>query len=657
MKLPKVDITKAIGAVVLGAAAFWIVNLTVQKVMLGFNGIDAPDDVVAFIAWAASRRPLGVFFGGVPFLISAAAAIVIALVVFLKKEAPGEDISPAKQYGSQRFSTAQERLLYSHNKATAEWPVPDWCETVEDDNIILSLNSKVAGTSIVNDRKDPIRRESQVPNRNMFIMAGSGAGKSYRFVTNQIMQMNGNMVFTDPSGELFRASAAFLENNGYDVQVIDLRDEEHILASTPYNPLINCRDVTSINSLVNMFISNTKGEDTHGDQQFFIDMEKNFYTCVCGMFVFWFKANGNTADCTLPGIIDYLAMAKADGAEGINKLDLVFEGTRERDGFDGFAQYIIDTYGEDALDDESLPENSVLTNYRTFKANAGAPEQMAAVVSSCAARLQRLNNPAIRKMLGRDELDLQSIDKRKRAIFFCIKSGGGPYDFVAAMALNQLFDISKDIGSTNGIGHLEIPLYCYLDELAQIGKIPDLEKLFAESRKFWINLCAIVQDGKQLEARYGKQSESIRANSAIFMYMGSSLFSDCEQISREMGSTTKKFTDYSVSNSASGKSIQESTRYVKVPLMSPEELYSFNEEDGLSPDECVTHYKQGMWFRDLKADPEIHPRRKEYLDAGKTDMLEWARSRRHVESAGTSTPEDVVLVDRANPKTIVIDAY
>ncbi len=85
-------------------------------------------------------------------------------------------------------------------------------------------------------------------------------------------------------------------------------------------------------------------------------MEKNFLACVCGMFVFWFKANGNTADCTLPGIIDYLAMAKADGAEGIDKLDLVFEGTRERDGFDGFARCIIDTYGEDALDDESLPE-------------------------------------------------------------------------------------------------------------------------------------------------------------------------------------------------------------------------------------------------------------------------------------------------------------
>ena len=424
MKLPKIDITKVIGAVVLGSAAFWIVNLTVQKVMLGTSGIETSDDVVAFVAWAASRRPLGIYFGGVPLLASVVAALVIALAVLLKHEAPGEDISPAKQYGSQRFSTAQERLLYSHNKATDEWPVPEWCETVDDDNIILSLHSKVAGTSIVNDKKDPIRRESQVPNRNMFIMAGSGAGKSYRFVTNQIMQMNGNMVFTDPSGELFRASAAFLEKNGYDVQVIDLRDEEHILASTPYNPLINCRDVTSINSLVNMFISNTKGEDTHGDQQFFIDMEKNFYTCVCGMFVFWFKANGNTADCTLPGIIDYLAMAKADGAEGINKLDLVFEGTRERDGFDGFAQYIIDTYGEDALDDESLPENSVLTNYRTFKANAGAPEQMAAVVSSCAARLQRLNNPAIRKMLGRDELDLQSIDKRKRAIFFCIKSGG-----------------------------------------------------------------------------------------------------------------------------------------------------------------------------------------------------------------------------------------
>ena len=656
MRKPKIDIAKLFGAAALALASFWIVNLTVQKILFGLNGIETPDGLPEFILWSAARRPLGIYVGGVPLLASLAAAAAIAAAVLLKKEAAGEDIRPEKQYGSQRFSTPKEREVYAHIKATDDWPVPSWCETVEDDNIILSLHSKVAGTSIVNGKGDPIRRESQVPNRNMFIMAGSGAGKSYRFVTNQIMQMNGNMVFTDPSGELYRNSCAFLEENGYDVQVIDLRDEEHILASTPYNPLINCRDVTSINSLVNMFIANTKGEDTHGDQQFFIDMEKNFYTCVCGLFVFWFKANGNTQDCTLPGIIDYLAMAKADGAEGINKLDYVFEGTREKDGFDGFAQYIIDTYGEDALDDESLPENSVLTNYRTFKANAGAPEQMAAVVSSCAARLQRLNNPAIRKMLGRDELDLQSIDKRKRAIFFCIKSGGGPYDFVAAMALNQLFDISKDIGSTNGIGHLEIPLYCYLDELAQIGKIPDLEKLFAESRKFWINLCAIVQDGKQLEARYGKQSESIRANSAIFMYMGSSLFSDCEQISREMGNTTKKFTDYSVSNSTGGKSVQESTRYVKVPLMSPEELYSFNEEDGLSPDECVTHYKQGMWFRDLKADPEIHPRRKAYLDAGKTDMLEWARNKRPSEEKSGNMPDGVVEIDRRAPNIIVIDA-
>lgn len=107
MKLPKVDITRAIGALVLGEAAFWIVNLTVQKVMLGINGIETPDDVVAFIAWAASRRPLGIYLGGAPLLISAVTALAFALAIFLKKEAPGEDISPAKQYGSQRFSTAQ----------------------------------------------------------------------------------------------------------------------------------------------------------------------------------------------------------------------------------------------------------------------------------------------------------------------------------------------------------------------------------------------------------------------------------------------------------------------------------------------------------------------------------------------------------------------
>ena len=89
MKPPRIDITKAVGAVVLGSAAFWIVNLTVQKVMLGTSGIETSDDVVAFVAWAASRRPLGIYFGGVPLLASVVAALVIALAVLLKHEAPG----------------------------------------------------------------------------------------------------------------------------------------------------------------------------------------------------------------------------------------------------------------------------------------------------------------------------------------------------------------------------------------------------------------------------------------------------------------------------------------------------------------------------------------------------------------------------------------
>lgn len=122
-----------------------------------------------------------------------------------------------------------------------------------------------------------------------------------------------------------------------------------------------------------------------------------------------------------------------------------------------------------------------------------------------------------------------------------------------------------------------------------------------------------------------------------------------------MGNTTKKFTDYSVSNSASGKSIQESTRYVKVPLMSPEELYSFNEEDGLSPDECVTHYKQGMWFRDLKAIPRFTPGARNISVPARPTCLS-GRAASGLRETEVPTPEGVVLIDRTSPKTIVIDA-
>jgi len=437
------------------------------------------------------------------------------------------------------------------------------------------------------------------------------------------------MVFTDPSGELARRYTRFLEAHGYEVSILDFRDEEHMLASSRYNPLAYCADMTSINNLIATWIANTRGEGAAADQQFFQEQEINWLTAAIGLEVFWFRANGNMRDCTLPRLIDFLELAQTSAADGgMTDLDLIFEGTYERDGFPGFAQYVMDTYGEGALGRGDLAENAVLSAFRMFKQNYGAAEQRAGVISSCAARLRRLNAPAVRELLGADELALSEMADRKRALFLCVRDGQGPYDFIAAMILSQLFDEAKNRAVRGASGHLPMPLWVYLDEVGNIGKVPGLERLFAESRKYWINLVAIVQDGKQLEARYGKQAGSIRANSAVFVYLGSSRFEDCEQISKEIGHTTRAYQRISQTRSATGGSSSISTEYVKIPIITPEELFNWNEEEGLAPDALLVKYRRGMWLMDKKPDPTRHPRWAELERAGAIDLLSWSEHRR-----------------------------
>ena len=621
---------RALFAIIMAALAFWVVNIGVQYAIFAFSSMGMTTarqdiDIIPFIASATASRPLGISLDRGPLVVSTCAALVLLFAATLKSTgSPRLQISQEKVYGSQRFSTIEERRAYAHLKDTEKHPKPGWIEEVRDDNIILTKNSMVSASRIPDHGL-----ESQVPNRNLFLMAGSGAGKTYYMLRNNILQLLGSYVFTDPSGELARTYIAFLEAHGYKVYVLDFKDAEHITASTGYNPLMRCRTIADINTLIEVFVSNTKGEGTAGDQQFFINMEKSFYLCACGLMVFWTGRNGGSGECSLPKLIDFLQMVKKMGSDELTRLDYIFEGTYEDMDFPGFAQYIIDSHDgkRSALDDDALPENAVLSAYRTFKANAGAPEQMAAVISSCAARLNRLNDPAIRRLLERDELDLTKIGKERSALFFCIKDGSGPYDFIAAMALSQLFSQSMDVASS-GSGHLDIPMWCFLDEVANIGKIPNLEKLFAVSRKYWINLWAIVQDGQQLEAIYGKQAASIKANCAIFEYLGSSRYEDCEQISKELGYTTRMVREISQSKSSSGTSVTTRWAPQKIALMAPEELYNFNDSDGLAPWKCLTHYKQGMWFLDDKPDPDAHPRASELKSLGPTDVLAWARERR-----------------------------
>lgn len=633
-------ILRCLLAVVLGLLGFWVVNLLCQYAIhiwqsMSMTAQTEDIELLPYLAVRVATWPLGISFERGPLVVSVAAglAAMCAMLVAGTRD-PELRIKKSEVFGQQRFSTVAERRMYAHDRETKAHPKPEWCEELRDDNVILSAHSMVSGTKIPReDNPHGLDLEGQLPNRHVFLTAGSGAGKSYRFVHPLIMQLIGNYIITDPSGELFRDHAAFLEAHGYDVKVFNLMDADHIRASTGFNPLMQCHDLPEINTLIGTFIENTKGENTAGDQQFFINMERSFYACVCGALRFWFAETKGASDCSLPRLIDFLEMTKQMGDKNLTKLDYFFDGTYETMDFPGFSQWILDKYGDGALEDMTLEENAVLKAYHTFKANAGAPEQMAAVISSCAARLQRMNDPAIRDLLERDEFDLYSIDEGRTAVFFCVKDGGGPYDFIVGIAISMLLDAAQKKAQRNGTGHLKRPLWFILDEVRNIGKINKLPESFATVRKFWINLVAIVQHSRALKEVYGDAADSIKGNCAIFEYLGSGTFEDCEQISKEMGYYTAMSDSGSQTKSSSGKSVTVSDKENRVALMSPEEIYNYNGEVGLGPHRCLTHYKNGMWFIDEKYDPETHPRAAEVREAGKTDQLAWA-ARRAAPNAG-----------------------
>lgn len=614
------------------AVAFWVGNVGWQYILQGLpsmslsTGSPEAPQLGEFLAAALSERPLGVSTERMPMSMGALVALFALVGANLGRGRVEADIDISEVYGRQELATIPDRAVFEHTEATAEWPCPPWCESVEDDNIICTQHSRLAST------KNPdYRVEQMCANRHVFIMGASGRGKTYTLVGPNILQLNGSFVISDPKCELFRMYANFLRSRGYIVECLNLIDDAHIRASSRYNPLHYCDSINSINQCVLYFIENTKGEDHGGDKEFFLNMEKSFYTAVIGLYVFLFKANGNEADCTMPSLIDYLIMAKAEGVDGASKLDVIFNGDPAVPDFPSFRRYIVRRYGrgEEVLFDESLPEVAVLNAYELFKMNAGDLETMSNVISSCAARLSKLNDPAVRAMLSEDELELDRMGCEKRAIFLGVKAEGGPNDYIVSMALNQLFDRNIAAAIASPTGHVDVPIWCWLDELANIGKVPNLSRLFAIARSYWINLIAIVQDGQQLEARYGKDAKSIISNSAVFIFLGSALIEDCELVSKMLGKTTRIQRKVSRTTSNGSTSVTESFEPVSVDLMSAAELYNWDDRRkvGFDPSKCLTHYFGNNWFMDDKFDLKTHPRYAAMRKAGDADFMAWGRER------------------------------
>lgn len=625
-------------------------NIASQYLFEAINNLMSADGTTAmpdFMPWYAAARaanpPLGISTESIYLAVSGFSAFFIVMNADERRRASlSGKVDPTTVHGTARLAEDNEIARYAHTSTKTrnkegkrvEWACPEICEDVLDDNYILSKKAMISIS------KNP--NQNYERNKHVFVMAGSGAGKTWNFVQSNVMNLGSSLVFTDPKGEILERNGVFLQNHGYKLKVVNVKDENSFAASNCYNPLHYCKNATAIAEIVDLIIKNTSGDSSSpkSGEDFFVKAETQLYGALASYLYFMYK-DVAPQYCTIPEMIDLLAMTKQDQNAAKSQLDIIFFGT-EAENFSGFREQLVRKYGSEERA-RMMPEWYAITQYEGFCTTKGSPETIASIIASCYVRLGPFAISSVRNMFSNDDLELEKFATEKTALFIVTSAQKGTYDFIAAMLLYQLFDVLTTVADKLPGKHLPMPVCCYLDEVANIGKIPGLAKQVAVLRSYWVNLIVIVQSETDLERAYGKEdTASIRNNCDTTLYLGRGNYETCEKISKEIGDTTRSYDSWSVSESSNGTSTSKSVQYVKVPLMSPS--YIANE---MPQNSCLVHFKEENWYLDQKANPMEHRRWKEWSQTPSFDIQTWAIEKEAERSNRITVEEngDITFVD------------
>ena len=416
-------------------------------------------------------------------------------------------------------------------------------------------------------------------NLNMLVLGGSGTGKSRFFVKPNIMQCNTSYVVTDPSGELLQSCGKMLERMGYTIKVFNINDMKH---SSNYNPFhylkgydgrINSNNVIK---MINVFMLNTQGEGQSSDH-FWDDATRLLLSSVCFLLV----ETGTEEEQNFSTVLDLIHKAKiVESKEGNveekSELDLIFEKHKEESPRSLSCQY-----------------------YAEFKQAAG--KTMQSILISTTTRLQHFKLEDMRNLTFTDNIHLETLGDEKTALFIIIPSSDTTFNFLAAMMYTQLFDTLYDRAINYYHGRLPVHVRFICDEFANVGKIPEFEKILATCRKFEISANVILQNLSQLKRLYEKSWEELPGNCDTVIYLGGKDQFTNEYISKELG---KETIDTLSINKTKGK--QGSTSYNDGIL--GRELATIDELGVMDNNNCIVMVRGLHPFFTEKFDISDHPR-------------------------------------------------
>ena len=514
-------------------------------------------------------------------------AVLVRLAVYVKGK-NAKKYRKGIEYGSARWGTAADIAPYVD-------PVPDW-------NIPLTRTESLTMTSRPKDPKT-------ARNKNILVIGGSGSGKTRFFVKPSIMQMHSSYVITDPKGQLLKETgkmllhgAPKLDENGkpvrdsrgkviYEPYRIKVLNTINFSKSMKYNPLAYVRSEKDILKLVNVIIANTKGDGEKSSEDFWIKAERLLYCALIGYI--WYEAEPEEKNfITLLELIN-ACEAREDDETYKSPVDILF---------DELAQ--------------AQPEHFAVKQYVKFKMAAG--KTLKSILVSCGARLSPFDIKELRDIMTEDELELDTMGDRKTALFLIMSDTDTTFNFVIAMLQSQLFNLLCDKADDLYNGRLPVHVRCLLDEFANIGQIPNFDKLIATIRSREISASIILQSQSQLKTIYKDAADTIVGNCDVTLFLGGKEKSTLKEISELLG----KETIDSLSQSENrGAQTSHGLSYQKLG----KELMTQDEIAVMDGGKCILQLRGVRPFFSDKYDLTKHPRYKYLSDADKKNVFDVER--------------------------------
>lgn len=548
------------------------------------EGANASEKVLSLMTTiqAAFSNPLPSFHP-LDLLIGAGCAVIFRIAVYMKGK-NAKKYRHNTEYGSARWGTRKD--------------IEPFEDPVFQNNVILTKSERLM---MSNRPKNP----GNARNKNVLIVGGSGSGKTRFWLKPNLLQMHSSYVITDPKASVLNECGAALERgapllddkgnpikdkNGrtiYEPYEIKVFNTINFKKSMHYNPFAYIHSEKDILKMVTALIANTKGDGKEGDE-FWTKSETLLYCALIG-YIHYEAPPAEQNFATLLEMLNSMD-TREDDEDYMNPVDILFANLKKKN-----------------------PNHFAVRQYNKFK--LAAAKTLKSILISCGARLAPFDIQEVRDITMYDELALDTLGDRKTALFLIMSDTDATFNFLISMIYTQLFNLLCEKADDVYGGRLKVHVRCLVDETANIGQIPNLEKLIATIRSREISACLFLQAQSQLKAIYKDNADTIIGNCDSKIFLGGTESITLKELNQSLG---KETIDMYNTGESRGREESHSLNYQKLG----HDLLSVDELAVLEGNKCILQLRGVRPFLSEKYDLTQHPNYKLTGDYDKRKMFD-----------------------------------